>query len=187
MVWCNALTEYYNATNGTSLACVYTYNDAVVRDSTGETACDNVTAVSSAKGFRLPTSDEWELAARYQDGTNWTTGDHVSGDASGYCYNSGISSTASTIFGNYAWYSGNSSTSTQPVGQKTANALGLYDMSGNVWQWCFDWYPGYSGSSRVIRGGSWFNGANYLQLGIVGSGDPRYAGSYIGLRPVRTQ
>jgi len=186
MVWCNALTEYYNATNGTSLACVYTYNGSIVRDSTNATACDNVTAVSTAKGFRLPMSNEWELAARYQDGTNWTPGDHVSGDTSGYCYNSGISTTASTIFGNYAWYSGNCS-STQPVGQKTANALGLYDMCGNIYQWCFDWYPGFSGSFRVGRGGSWNCSTLYLQIGYIYFTGPGSGVSGLGFRPVKTQ
>ena len=190
MVWCNALTEYYNAqSNGTNLACVYTYGGTIVRDSrdSNATACDNVVVGGAAKGFRLPTSNEWELAARYQDGTNWTPGDHVSGDTSGYCYNSGISTTESTIFGNYAWYSGNCS-STKPVATTPQkNALGLYDVSGNVWQWCFDWYPGSSGSSRVWRGGFWGNAASNLQLGFVNDDDPVNAYNFLGFRPVRTQ
>jgi sulfatase modifying factor 1 len=195
MVWCNALTEYYNATNGTSLACVYctdtTYGTPIRSVDTSSTITttagteDNPCVNSSAKGFRLPTSGEWELAARYQDGTNWTPGDHVSGDTSGYCEYSGISSTESTIFGNYAWYHDNSSTSTHPVGQKTANALGLYDMSGNVMQWCFDWYPGFS--ARVARGGDWSSFPYNLRLGLVGGESPNRVDNETGFRPVRAQ
>mgnify|MGYP000984406618 CR=1 FL=1 len=64
MVWCNALTEYYNFQNGTSLDCVYADGANIVRDSRVANAliCDNVTAVASVKSFRLPTSGEWELA-----------------------------------------------------------------------------------------------------------------------------
>ena len=148
MVWCNALTEYYNTTNGTSLGCVYIYDGAIVRDSTSAN-CDNVTVIPNAKGFRLPTNNEWELAARYQDGKNWTPGDHVSGDKTGYCYNSGISIVASIIFGDYAWYDANSNNTTQPAGRRSANFLSLLDTSGNVWQFCYDCYPGQSGSGGL--------------------------------------
>jgi formylglycine-generating enzyme len=188
MVWCNALTEYYNTQNGTSLACVYTYNGAIVRDSrhSNLTACDNVIAGSTAKGFRLPTSNEWELAARYQNGTNWTPGNHVSGDTTSYCYPSDADTSA--VFGNYAWYSGNSGGSTHPVASTPQkNALGLYDMSGNVLEWCFDWYPGHEGSYRVLRGGDWFDGASLLPLGYVFRCDPDKTFYCLGFRPVRTE
>jgi formylglycine-generating enzyme required for sulfatase activity len=181
MVWCNALTEYYNAQNGTSLACVYTYSGAIVRDSrdSNTTACDNATTVSTAKGFRLPTSNEWELAARYKDGSTWTPGNYASGATAAY---TDVAATQAV-----AWYWDNSGSSTHPVGEKTANALNIKDMSGNVWEWCFDWYPGYSGSNRVLRGGGWSYGAYDLQLGIVYGVSPGYASSLLGFRPVRTQ
>jgi len=186
MVWCNALTDYYNATYRTSLICVYSSNGVIIRDSTNgnATVCDNVTAKATAKGFRLPTIGEWELTARYQDGTNWTPGDHVSGDMSGYCYNSGISNTASSIFGNYAWYDGNCS-STMPVGQKIANFLGLYDMCGNVEQWCFD--PGSIIFTRLARGGGWIGSAKGQQLGFVSPDSPDLVFSFVGFRLVQTQ
>jgi formylglycine-generating enzyme required for sulfatase activity len=89
---------------------------------------------------------------------------------------------------------GGSTYSTQPVGQKTANALHLSDMSGNVRQWCFDWNPGYScnpgyySAARVCRGGIWLSVAYYLQLGYVSGGSPFYAYyDYFGFRPVRTE
>jgi formylglycine-generating enzyme len=192
IVWCNALTEYYNAQNGKSLTCVYTYSSAIVRDSrdSNATTCDGVTANAAAKGFRLPTSMEWELAARYRgsDSTNailsngiyWTKGNSASGATANY------SNAAAT--GAVAWYSLNSSSSTHPVGQKTANTLNLYDISGNVWEWCFSWYPGYEGSGRVVRGGSWYDVANVLQLGYVDFVYPNYAlGGDLGFRPVRTE
>ena len=91
--------------------------------------------------FRLPTEKEWECACR-------------AGSKGDYCkLADGTEITESTL-GEVAWYDNNSDNKTHPVGQKKPNAFGLYDMHGNVWEWCEDlWYAGYS--YRVIRGGSW--------------------------------
>lgn len=186
MVWCNALTEYYNTENGTSFDCVYTFSGNIVRDSRNSNflACDNIIAGSAAKGFRLPTFDEWEMAAWYENGGNFSSRNNVSGDTTGYCYP--LNTGTSKVFGDYAWYLDNSGGSTHPVGTKLANSLGLYDMSGNVWEWCFD--PSKNNTTfRIMRGGSWNDDSYSLQIKTV-----RYRFSYdeeyiFGFRFVRTQ
>ena len=112
----------------------------------------------TGKSFRLPTEAEWEYAAR-------------GGKKSlGYKYAGGNN------IEKVAWYDGNSESKTHPVKQKDANELGLYDMSGNVWEWCQDWYGFYdssaqtnplgpsSGSFRVLRGGCWYGDARICRV-----------------------
>jgi formylglycine-generating enzyme required for sulfatase activity len=145
-------------------------------------------AKPGATGFRLPSSDEWELAARWRgsDATNtvsgytnpyFTKGDSASGATASY--------SDTTATGDVAWYNGNA-TKTEAVKGKATNGLGLYDMSGNVFEWCDDWYPGYEGSDRFLRGGSWNSNANYLRVGYVLYTTPDLRLSYIGFRPART-
>jgi len=170
IVWCNALTEYFNMNNGSELdlECVYTYNGSVVRDSreSNATACDNVVQSMTAKGYRLLTCDEWEFAARYigstkpnhnyfvlKNGIYYTKGNGASG-SSDYYGNT-------QILGEYAVNTLNSDHKTAIVKTKKPNALGIYDMSGNVYEWCFD---KYNSASRTYRGGSWLAGGCILSI-----------------------
>jgi len=216
MVWLNALTEYYNSQNGTSLEVVY-YTDAAYtnpqRDSrdltcgtsTGAVAgdCDNPYVNPNAKGFRLPSNAEWELAARYKgsdssngaieeptgSGSWWTPGTYASGatlaitnfaasDLVAWFGTIEDIQTGATITGN--------TTTTQPVATRAANVLGLFDMSGNVVEWAFDWYPNSIGSHRSRHGGSWWTGLDEIQVGFVDSSFPSFEYFYIGFRPSRT-
>jgi hypothetical protein len=165
IVWCNAYSEY------SGLTYVY-YSDsgyATAIKSTSDSMIDSPYVNWSANGYRLPTEGEWQYAASYIDGKNWTPYNYASGDTAAY-------DTSSTI-GNYCWYYSNSGSVTHYVGGKTANALGIYDMSGNVFEWCWDWYGSYptteqtdyrgaaSGSDRVLRGGFYGFVAVLLQVG----------------------
>ena len=130
--------------------------------------------------FRLPTEAEWEYACRAG-----TTGD--------YCYGDGEGSLAE-----YAWYKSNAKNTTHPVGEKKPNAWGLYDMHGNVWEWCADWYGDYSatavddpqgsssGSHRMIRGGSWVNSAYGCLVANRCADYPARSGIIIGFRVTRS-
>ena len=130
----------------------------------------------TGRTFRLPTEAEWEFAAR---GGNQSQGYQYSG---------------SNKLGSVAWYGDNSGSKTHPVATKSANELGLYDMSGNVWEWCQDWYGSYSsssqtnptgpssGSDRVIRGGSWSNYAWCCRVANCYFVDPSGGSNNLGLR-----
>ena len=140
---------------------------------------DNLNSESS-KTFRLPTEAEWEYAAR------------SGGKQQKYAGGGDVDSVA--------WYGGNSGDQTHEVGTKAPNDLGIYDMSGNVWEWCSDWYSSdyysnspknnpqgpSSGSYRVGRGGGWDSVAEYVRAVIRVYGVPSYTYVGIGLRLVRT-
>ena len=129
--------------------------------------------------FRLPTEAEWEYAAR---GGNRSRGYKYAG---------------SNNVDEVAWYMGNSGDNTYPVGQKKANELGLYDMSGNVWEWCNDWYGKYgdapqtnptglaTGSRRVGRVGSWCGSASYCRVSCRNDFTPSYRDDNLGFRLAR--
>jgi formylglycine-generating enzyme required for sulfatase activity len=109
----------------------------------------------------------------------FTKGDSASGATADYYTNA-------TEDARVAVYDGGSVTKTEAVKSKAANALGLYDMSGNVWELCEDWYPSNSGSSRIIRGGSWYYSAFLLQVGYVYVNGPDFRNDFTGFRLART-
>jgi formylglycine-generating enzyme required for sulfatase activity len=181
IVWCNAYSEMSGKT-----PVYYTDNSygTVLKKSTedaGIAAADTAVMKPGANGYRLPTEAEWEYAARGGDTTDTT--------AWAYTYaGTDTSGTSTGGLGDYAWYDANADymgqTASQkdnknygahPVGTKAANGAGLYDMSGNVWEWCWDWHTSpvdtttvnnpvwagdpddpASGSARVQRGGGWY-------------------------------
>ncbi|MDR2746836.1 MAG: SUMF1/EgtB/PvdO family nonheme iron enzyme [Treponema sp.] len=138
-------------------------------------ACD-----FSASGYRLPTEAEWEYAARKGD------------------KNPPIVYSGGTDGNDIGWFSMNSGGQSKPVQTKRPNSLGLYDMSGNVSEWCWDWYEGYkndiqenptgpsSGSLRVIRGGDWISDEIQLRSTSRRGEFPLRPNTYVGFRVVRS-
>ena len=130
----------------------------------------------TGKNFRLPTEAEWEFAARGGNKSN------------GYQY------AGSNDIDEVAWYTSNSGGATHEVGTKAPNELGIYDMSGNVWEWCSDWYGEYSadaqvdptgpesGAEKVMRGGSWYGKAKKCRVAKRFKASALFGDDDIGLR-----
>ena len=135
----------------------------------------------TGKSFCLPTEAEWEFAAR---GGKKSRGYQYSG---------------SNTLGDVAWYEGNSGSKTHAVGTKQPNELGIYDMTGNVYEWCQDWYGSYSsspqtnpigavsGSCRVYRGGCWVSSARNCRTSYRGRRTPDFRYGFLGLRLVLSE
>ena len=167
--YCNWLSEKEG------LKVAYDANGNLL-DKTGNSTKD----ITKVEGYRLPTEAEWEYAARGGQNTK------------GYKYSG--SDTLSEV----GWYKDNAGSKTHEVGKKKANELGIFDMSGNVWEWCYDWYASYtsktqtnpiganSGPYRLIRGGGWYYSAHYCRVVIWGSYYPSFMSSNLGFRIVRT-
>lgn len=149
-------------------------------------ALNEITAKPEKQGFRLPTEAEWEYAAR--GGPYW--------ESEGYLY------AGSDLLAQSGWYNENSGNETRDVGLLLPNALGLYDMSGNVWEWCADWFSGEyyaecnakglvlnplgpnKGDYRVYRGGGCFYGAQSCRAAFRYHNDPAVSDPSFGFRLV---
>jgi sulfatase modifying factor 1 len=193
LVFCNKLSEAEN------LNPVFTISGSnkpsewgPIPTAADDPAWDAVKADWTANGYRLPTEMEWMWAAMgatagttgYTKAFAGSTGSNAIGDYA--------------VFGYYGTETGRTTTAmTDPVGSKKANELGLYDMSGNVWEWCWDWYGTYpsenridytgaaSGTLRVLRGGSWSLNASFATVAYRYYYFPSYRGSNFGFRVVR--
>jgi formylglycine-generating enzyme required for sulfatase activity len=167
VTWYDAIEYCNNLSASKGLNSVYTITGIVITSNHITSA--TVTADWDQNGYRLPTEAEWEYACRAGTTTAYNTG--------------------AVINDNTGWYSINSNNKTHQVGLKPANAWGLYDMHGNVWEWCWDCYGDYSSSSqtdptgpgfrdgRVFRGGSWSDYGQDLRSAYRNATFPWYRGN----------
>jgi sulfatase modifying factor 1 len=143
---------------------------------------ESVSYLDTAKGYRLPTEAEWEYAAR--------------GGDKAHDYNYAGSNDINAV----GWYKANSSDGSKPVKGKAPNELGLFDMTGNLWEWCWDVYDGSyykispednpkgpdAGPYRVMRGGAWYNETNYARVFTRQDHYPTFKQNSVGFRVART-
>ncbi len=189
--WCNARSQMEGRT-----PCYYTDTSLTNIYKTGQLA-PNVNW--SANGNRLPTEAEWEKAARGGlTGRRFPWGDNITTNQANY-YGTALFYNLSGAFGNHPAYATGSTPYTSPVADFSPNGYSLFDVAGNVWEWCWDWYDGAyyssspgtdpggpsSGTSRVLRGGPWDYDASRARCADRLNASPATANSHAGFRCVR--
>lgn len=194
MVWCNAWSRMEKlqpvyCSDSAGLTPIKDSSDGSYSNSMNATAgsSDAPFVSPDANGYRLPTEGQWQYAASYRDGSAWTPHAWASGATADYSNTAACSAVA--VY---------NCSAIQAVGTKTANALGIHDMSGNAWEWVFDLYgvlpttaqtdyggPA-SGNCRIFRGGTWQGAADKLQVGDRGICYPFFEGEASGFRVSRS-
>jgi formylglycine-generating enzyme required for sulfatase activity len=202
ITWCNAYSEmdglapvYYTNGEMTKVLKRSGGGTEATRVDTNPGTSDNPFVKWDAHGYRLPTEGEWQYAASYIDGKIWTPFNFASGAGADY---TNAAETEKVAWYNDSNVSANTRT-TATVGTKAANQLGVYDMSGNVHEFCWDWYAPYpasakidyrgpeTGSYRVVHGTSWSVSAMSLQVGSRGGFHTYKASTIIGFRVARSK
>ena len=175
LVYCNTLSINEGLTPCYAIGGKTNPNEWGAVPTANDSTWDAATCDPKANGFRLPTEAEWEWAARGGESYTYAGSDDID---------------------EVAWYTGNTNdTGTRDVKTKKANGYGLYDMSGNVYEWCWDWYGSISsgtpdsgpasGSNRCRRGGSWYSSARHARVASRGNYYPNYRDGSYGFRLVR--
>jgi formylglycine-generating enzyme required for sulfatase activity len=191
IAFCNKLSLADGKEPVYSVSGVIDWNTVVI-PATDTPAWNDADMDTGKNGYRLPTEMEWMWAAM---GADKTVQPNTTGYDKGYA--GSAEGSGQINLGDYAWYSGNSGSKTHEAGKKDANELGLYDMNGNVVEWCWDWwygsYPGgnqwdpqgaSSGASRVRCGGGWSAGAANMRPALRGSNSPSWRSNDLGFRVV---